>query len=211
MFFEFRPSLATDLSVRWESYRIFMAPINWRFLSGDRVEFNVNPTGERLLEPFEVAGGVVIPPGAYEWRRYRLEAGTAEKRRLYSQVTWWFGNFYSGTLDQIQWTGAWNPRPIATVEFSGERNVGRLATGDFTQTVIGTRLRINASPDLSVASYIQYDTDSESIGTNTRLRWTFRPVADLFVVYNHNVRSILDRWQLDSNQLLVKLQYAWRM
>jgi hypothetical protein len=45
---------------------------------------------------------------------------------------------------------------------------------------------------------------------NTRLRWTFRPEADLFVVYNHNVRSMLDRWQLDSNQLLVKLQYAFR-
>ena len=58
--------------------------------------------------------------------------------------------------------------------------------------------------------YVQYDTDSESIGTNTRLRWTFRPVADLFVVYNHNVRSLPDRWQLDSNQLLVKLQYAFR-
>jgi hypothetical protein len=49
------------------------------------------------------------------------------------------------------------------------------------------------------------------VGINSRLRWTFLPVADLFVVYNHNVRSLLDRWQLDSNQLLVKLQYAWRM
>ena len=35
--------------------------------------------------------------------------------------------------------------------------------------------------------------------------------ADLFIVYNHNVRSILDRWRLDSNQLLMKLQYAWRL
>ena len=49
------------------------------------------------------------------------------------------------------------------------------------------------------------------MGTNTRLRWTFLPVADLFIVYNHNLRSLLDRWSLDSNQLLVKLQYAWRM
>lgn len=31
MFFEFRPTLATDLSGRWESYRVFTAPINWRF------------------------------------------------------------------------------------------------------------------------------------------------------------------------------------
>jgi hypothetical protein len=76
---------------------------------------------------------------------------------------------------------------------------------------MGTRLRINLSPDLSIATYVQYDTTSESLGTNTRLRWTLLPVADLFVVYNHNVRSLLDRWQLDSNQLLVKFQYAWRV
>jgi hypothetical protein len=211
MFYEFQPSLATDLSGRWESYRVFMAPINWRFRSGDRAEFNVNPTGERLTDPFEVAHGVVIPPGSYQWRRYRLEAGTAQKRRFYSQVTWWFGGFYDGNLDQVQWTGAWNPLPLVTVELSGERDIGRLRSGRFTQTVAGTRLRMNFSPDLSLSSYVQYDTNSESVGTNTRVRWTFLPVADLFIVYNHNVRSILDRWRLDSNQLLVKVQYAWRL
>jgi hypothetical protein len=209
MFFELRPSLVTDLSGRWESYRLFLAPVNWRVRSGDRVEFNVNPTGERLVEPFEVSG-VEIAPGAYHWNRYRLEAGTAQKRRLYSQLTWWFGGFYDGKLDQIQWTGAWNPTPLLTLEFTGERNIGRLPTGDFVQTVVGNRLRINVSPDLSIASYVQYDTESDSVGVNTRLRWTFRPVADLFVVYNHNVRSLLDRWKLDSNQLLIKVQYALR-
>jgi hypothetical protein len=206
---EFVPSLATDLSGRWESYRVFMAPVNWRFRSGDRVEFNANPTGDQPREPFEI-NGVPILPGAYHWMRYRLEGGTAQKRRLYAQVTWWFGEFYDGDLDQIIWTGAWNPTPLVTVEFSGERNVGRLPLGDFTQTLVGTRLRVNFSPDLSLASYVQYDTDSDSVGVNTRLRWTFRPVGDVFVVYNHNVRSLVDRWQLESNQLLIKLQYAFR-
>ena len=116
-----------------------------------------------------------------------------------------------GDLQQVLWTGAWNPTPLLTVEFSGERNAGDLATGAFTQTIVGTRLRLNFSPDLEIASYMQYDAVSDSIGINTRLRWTFRPVGDLFVVYNHNVRSMLDRWQLDSNQLLVKMQYAWRL
>ncbi len=101
-----------------------------------------------------------------------------------------FGGFYTGSLDRFLWTGAWNPKPLVTVEFSGERNIGRLATGRFTQTLVGTRLRINISSDLSVSSYVQYDTDTEWVGTNTRLRWTFTPVADLFLVYNHNVRSI---------------------
>ena len=211
MFFELEPTMATDLSGRWESYEVFAAPINWRFRSGDRIEVNVSPAGERLIEPFEITDGVTVAPGTYDWRRYRLEAGTAEKRRLYAQVTWWFGGFYDGHLDQFEWEGAWNPAPIVTIEFSGERNVGRLSTGNFTQTVTGTRLRMNFSPDLSLSAYLQYDTESQSVGTNTRLRWTFTPPADLFVVYNHNVRSILDRWRLDSNQVLVKIQYAFRM
>ena len=207
---EFRPSVATDLNGRWESYRVFIAPINWRFRSGDRFEFNVNPTGERLMAPFEIVDGVAIEAGAYHWRRYRLEVSTAPKRRLASQVTWWFGDFYDGTLDQIEWEGAWNPTPLLTLEFSGELNIGRLPAGDFTGTLVGTRARVNLSPDLTVASYVQYDTTTESVGVNTRLRWTFRPAGDLFVVYNHNLRDILDRWQLESNQLLVKLQYAFR-
>jgi hypothetical protein len=207
---EFRPFVATNLDGNWESYRVFFAPVNWRFRSGDRFEFNLNPVGERLVQPFQVADGVVIAPGSYHWRQYRLEVGTAQKRRFYAQVTWWFGGFYDGTIDQVIWTGAWNPTALLTVEFSGERNMGRLPAGDFDQTLVGTRARINISPDLSISSYLQYDTVSDTVGVNTRLRWTFRPEADLFLVYNHNLRSAVDRWQLDSNQLVVKAQYAWR-
>ena len=208
---QFQPFLATDLSGRWESYRIMFAPINWRFRSGDRFEVNANPTGERLVVPFPVATGVRVAPGSYSWMRYRLEIGTAQKRRVFGQFTWWFGGFYDGKLDQLIWTGTWNPTALLTLELTGQRDLGRLRAGDFTQTLVGTRVRVNLSPDLSIASYLQYDTNSRSVGTNTRLRWTFLPVADLFVVYNHNVRSLVDRWQLDSNQLVVKMQYAWRM
>ena len=45
---------------------------------------------------------------------------------------------------------------------------------------------------------------------NTRLRWTFDPLGDVFVVYNHNVEDFTDRWELESNQLIVKIQYAFR-
>ena len=107
--------------------------------------------------------GVIIPPGSYHWRRYRLEGGTAEKRRLYAQLTWWFGGFYDGQLDQIEWTGAWNPTPLFTVEFSGEHNVGRLPAGDFTQTLVGRVFASIYRRILSIASYTQYDTVSESV------------------------------------------------
>ena len=96
------------------------------------------------------------------------------------------------------------------MDLTGEYNDGHLTAGDFRTTVAGTRVRLNISPDVTLSSYLQYDTLSRSFGTNTRLRWTVRSAGDLFVIYNHNVRDLTDRWQLDSNQLLVKFQDEFR-
>jgi hypothetical protein len=207
---EFRPTLILDLDGAWESYRMFTAPINWRFESGERLEFNVMPQGERLVEPFEIADSVVIAPGSYHFVRYRLEADIAAKRKVSGRVTWWFGDFYDGSLDQVELQLNINPSPLATLELNVTRNTGRLTAGRFTQELVGGRLRLNISPDIAFSSYLQFDNESREVGTNTRLRWTFDPLGDLFVVYNHNVVELLDRWELDSRQLLVKIQYAFR-
>ena len=208
--YEVRPAIVTDLHGRWESYSVQVTPVDWNLESGDEVELGFFPTGERLMEPFEISDGVVIAPGTYEWQRYQIEAATASKRKVAAEVSWSTGGFYDGDLDTFAFGLRWSPSAFFTLDLSTERNVGRLPGGDFTQDVVGARVELNMSPDLTLSSYVQYDNESESVGTNTRLRWTFRPQGDLFVIYNHNVVSHLDRWQLESNQLLVKCQYAWR-
>ena len=209
-FYEFLPSLVTNLKGRWESYRVFMAPINWRFQSGDRGEFNVVPTGEQLTDPFEVAPGDTIRPGAYHFMRYRLEYGLAAKRPVSGQYTWWFGSFYDGRLDQLIATTSFKPSPLFIVELSGERDIGRMPEGNFIKDRYGVKLRVNVSPDLQFNSLVQYDNTSNTVGSNTRVRWTFNPAGDLFLVYNHNISTFPERWTFDSNALLVKVQYALR-
>lgn len=210
IFGEFETTMVTDLSGNWESYEVFMAPINWRLESGDRVEFNVVPEGERLTGSFDLEG-VSVPAGAYQWVRYRAEAGTAAKRKLSAQATWRFGGFYGGTLDQFLLVGTWHPSGLLSVDFSGERDLGRLKEGHFMTTLVGVNGHVNISPHLQVNSFVQYDTTSSSVGTNSRLRWTFTPAGDLFIIYNHNVRDVENiGWRLESNQLLVKAQYALR-
>ncbi len=216
MFHELLTTLVTDLDGRWESYRVFTAPINWRLESGDRFEINVVPAGERLTAPFAIADTVVIPAGSYHWTRYRLEAGLASKRKFSGQFTWWFGRFFSGTLSEVVLTASWKPSPLFIVEWNVTRNSARLAQGAFKQEVIGTRLRVNLSPDFQVNSYVQYDNQSRTVGTHTRLRWTFTPLGDLFVVYNHNLEEPLNLsgrragWRFVSNELLVKGQFGFR-
>lgn len=214
-FWENEMTFAAGLTGGWQSYRYFMAPINCRLESGDRFEFNIVPTGERLAEPFEVAEGVAVPAGEYHYRRFRLEGGLAVKRRFSAQATWWFGGFYNGYLNQYALTGAWKPSPLFIVEFNGERDVGVMPQGHFVQDVYGTRLRLNVSPDLQFTSFLQYDGESHAIGSNTRVRWTFNPSGDLFIVYNHALRTrdpVTLRRELafGSNQVLAKVQYALR-
>lgn len=214
-FWENELSLVAGLTGGWQSYQYFMAPINCRLESGDRFEFNIVPTGERLTEPFELADSITIQPGTYHFFRFRLEAGLAAKRRFSAQATWWFGRFYDGHLDQYEITGSWKPSDLLIMEFSGEHNVGRMPGGSFAQDLAAMRLQLNVSPDLQLTGFLQYDNVSNSFGANTRLRWTFYPPGDLFVVYNHNLRTrdpvtFARELAFASNQLLVKLQYAFR-
>jgi len=104
------------------------------------------------------------------------------------------------------------PSAFLTAELGWERNSARLPVGDFVQRLYSGRVQVNVSADLQVSSFLQYDNESRNLGTNTRLRWTFNPLGDLFVVFNHNMlRNLNDRFAFDSNQLLVKLQYAYRL
>lgn len=202
--------LVTDLDGNWESYRVFTAPINARLETGDRFEVNIVPQGERIIEPFEIAEDVIIPPGSYEYTRYRLEWSMASKRKISGQIDWWFGDFYSGKLDQLEIRLNLKPSADFTMEIRTEYNEGRLAEGNFIQRILSSRFDINVSPDFQINSTVQYDNESKLIGTNSRLRWTFHPLGDLFIVYNHNIRDINDRYRLDSNQFLTKFQYTFR-
>ncbi len=200
-----------NIKGEWQTYRLFTAPINWRLESGDRVEANYSPRGENLLEPFEISEGVIIPEGKYHFARYRLETQLAAKRKLNGQLSWWFGGFFEGHLHELEASLNWNPTKILTFEFTGTHNIGRLPFGDFDQTLAGVRIRFNATPDLQLNSFIQYDTDTKRIGVNTRLHWIYHPQGDMFFVFNHNAFNGMDRWELVSQQFLLKARYNFRL
>jgi len=196
-------------SNHWESYRVFLAPLNASLESGDRFEFNVVPTGEYLKDQFEISEGVIIEQGGYHWMRYRLEASTASKRAINGMATYWFGDFYGGKLDQIDLRMNWRVMSFLVLEFMYENNIGRIPAGNFNKELVSVRTALNISSDMNISLFVQYDNESGSVGSYSRLRWTFAPLGDLFVVYKHNIQPELeDRWQQDQNQLIVKLTYG---
>lgn len=234
MFHEVGLLMYTDLENQWETYEGKINPLDWQLESGDRVNFKILPQGDRPSEAFDVFDNgndeekVEIPVGSYEWVRYAATGTLAQKRRISGEVTYEFGRFYGGDLNRVLGAVALKPFPALAVELSGERNRGALPRsigtdeegaeilygGNFTQYLYGTRVEIRPSADFQVSSFVQYDNESRSLGTNTRLRWTFHPLGDLFATYNHNLQRSLgptQRFGLQSNQFLIKIQYATRL
>jgi hypothetical protein len=147
MFHEFRYSETTRLdNGELESRRLFIAPINWQFNSGDRAEFNWVPTFERLFAPFEISPGVILPPGDYRFTRWRLEAFSASKRRLEGGATWWFGTFWSGRADEVELFLRYKLPPRFLISFSTAQTFADLPQGSFCGSCkhFGSGLRLLA-------------------------------------------------------------------
>jgi hypothetical protein len=214
--YELIGTLVTDLNGQWETYRGRLAPINYLFQSGDRFDIAAHPDGDRLTAPFAIAPGDTIPPGTYEYMRYVLNYDIASKRRVSGTVTYVGGGFYNGRLSQYIGTLQLKPSPLLIVELSGEHDQGNVVPKTvpvpFVLEQYGTRVRVNVSPDLEFNAFAQYDNSSHNFGTDARIRWTFRPGGDFFLTYNHNIDVGLPdrRWEFNSNELSVKLQYALR-
>jgi hypothetical protein len=216
----------THSNDNWESYTLLIKPLDWLLESGDRFQASVELQGDQPPEDFELATDVDIPAGSYEWTRYSLGLSTAQKRKVSAAITWATGTYYNGDLNTIEGKLALKPSSLLTLELSGERNTGKamalpdpdetdvegLVEQDFTEELLGLRLLLNFSPNLQFSSLTQYDTQSRELGSNNKLRWTFDPLGDIFLVYNHNMVRRLDdnRWEFVSNELPIKIQYAWR-
>lgn len=198
-----------------ESWEYFMAPINVRLESGDHLEFNWNPQGETLLAPFEVAPGVVIPPGSYDFTRWRLEAQTSRHRPVEFGTTTWFGTFFNGHLTQwqnyLRWTA---PKGKFQLEFDTENDFGHLPEGNFVQRLWQLQGAYAWSPNLVLSSFVQYDTESQNVGINSRLRWTIKPGNDLFIVWNRGWQRLVTHPETsiipESDLIAVKLRWTFR-
>jgi hypothetical protein len=214
-FFENQFTRVTDAAGFLESWEYFMAPVNVRMETGDRFEFNWVPTYEQLLAPFEIAPGVVIPPGRYQFTRWRLEGQTSPHRAFQFGHTTWFGSFYDGDLTQwenyVKWTA---PKGKFQVELDTFNNFGHLKEGNFVQRLWQLQSAYAWNPNLILTSFIQYDSESRNLGSNTRLRWTIKPGNDLFVIWNRGWQNPIGRRDLslvpDTDLIAVKLRWTFR-
>jgi hypothetical protein len=213
-YFEFRVDNYWDLYGHLESRSIFTAPINLRTQSGEHLEFNIIPNREVLPEDFEVSQGVVIPKAEYSFVNYRAEFNSAGYRKAQLDLSYRFGQFYSGTYDDLEAGVALKLNGYATFRLGANIIRGDLPEGKFSENVYQAKLNLYITPNLGMNNELQYDDVSNLMGYNGRFFWQIRPGNIIYLVYNNN---LIRQWDPESSfrrqedEISLKIQLSLRL
>ncbi len=198
-----------------ESSELHITPLDWHFKSGDSIHSVIDYDGgyERLFEPFEISPGIILPVGEYRTDRFSAVLASARKRRLSVFINTSWGDFWSGTSEQISTTLTYKLPPKFTFEFRTNQTFAHLPEGDFIARILTSNINYAVSPFLSFTNLVQYDNRSRNLGWQSRMRWTLTPGRDLFLVFNQGWIQDMDgglRFSPRDTKVSAKFQYTFR-
>ncbi len=200
---------------RLESSTLDIDWLHWHFKSGDAVHsfFNYTWDEDQLFEAFEISDGVVLPVGRYKTDRFSVSLGSARKRPIYAFFSVSFGDFWSGSGEQIRANFTYKLPPWFTLDTGIRYTLANLPEGKFSARVFTTNLDFSISPQLTFSNLIQYDNRSRNLGLQSRIRWILKPGNDLFISFNqgwiNEDRGSL-RFLSSDSKIATKFQYTYR-
>ena len=165
--------------------RIAQGRFDIEFENSDQLNVDVQESYERLQRPFRIASDVSIPVGAYKFQDYFVSYSLGQQRRVSGTFTVQRGEFFDGHITAV---GYRRGRIAVTPQFSFEPGVSinqiELPGGHFTAQLLTSRLTYTLTPRKFFGGLVQYNSGTQSVNANLRLRWEYSPGSELFVVYN---------------------------
>ena len=185
------------------------------FENSDRVGVSVADNYELLVEPFEPGPGVTLPVGGYRFRDVEATFSPGAQRRLTGTFTIRVGEYFSGDIRSV---GFSRGRLALTQQLSVEPilSVNWIDTpqGAFRTELVVSRVTYTFTPRMFFSGLIQYNSATDTISNNLRLRWEYSPGSELFVVYTEEQNTDPlrpDRFsELRNRGLVVKVNRLFR-
>jgi hypothetical protein len=183
------------------------------FQNSDNVKVTYDDWHERLVTPFAIATGVTVPVGGYNFGNLRTEFTLGQQRPVSGTMYVEQGTFWDGHKTTVGLSsGRTRLSPHLAIEPGFSVNRVQLPFGDFTATLVSSRLTYTITPLMFVSSLVQYYSSSSQVSANVRLRWEYQPGSELFVVYNEGRDTLGAGFpELQNRSLVVKLNRLLRI
>jgi hypothetical protein len=181
------------------------------FQNADRLTLVYTNAFEYLPEPSRI-GSILLPVGGYNFDNIKLGYNLGQQRTLSANLSAEYGTFYNGHKTTL--SAARGRIPITnqlSVEPTYSLNRVNLVQGAFTTHLAGSRVTFTATPLMFVSALLQYNSSTNAISTNARLRWEYHPGSELFVVYNEERDTLVRSFpSLANRALIVKVNRLFR-
>ena len=192
--------------------RVWNGRFNTELQTSDQFAFETSKNRERLVRPFAIATGVVIPVGVYDFSDVQASYSFGQQRPASGSASLQYGHFYDGTITALSLSGA---RVAVTKQLSVEPNVSinrvTLPHGDFTTRLFRARSDYAFSPRMFASGLVQYNSADNTFSSNLRYRWEYSPGSELFVVYTDERDTVVAGFPgLKNRAFVVKVNRLWQ-
>jgi hypothetical protein len=176
----------------------------------------LDPNPARTDGKTNIGSGLYVDPGEYNYWDVNVMFRSNPARRVSFNMSWQPQTFWDG--DRTDYSGGLDVRVTDHLATSGRfsRSIVDLPDADRTLDLASLTLDYGFSPRLSLRTLTQYNSYSDQLSTSARLRYTYRPGSDIYIVYDDvrtdldNVASPFTAEQRDA-QLIVKVTYLLSM
>jgi hypothetical protein len=198
--------------------RAAQARFQIEFENSDNFGVTFNDSYENLSQDERISGAI-IPAGRYSFQDVQLSYNFGLQRPYSGRLSVLKGEYFTGERTSIGFTrGRIEILPQLSLEPSIEFNWISLPDqeefeGQFNQHVARARLNYSISPRMYVSGLVQYNSGSESVSANFRLRWEWAPGSELFIVYTEARNTdVIERWsELSNRGFVIKINRLFRL
>ena len=183
--------------------RVVEATAGVRFNNNGSTNFTATRTFDRLFEPFPIRSTIPIPAGDYEYASYAANVNIGNGRQITGNTTVTWGEFWNGHTKALSGAIGWRPEYHFSFDANYSRNHVTLPNGAFTTNLIGTRFLYAFTPRAFFNAFLQYNADTRQVSANIRFNITYRPLSDMYLVYNHTRDGA--RQQTTGRSFVIKL------
>ncbi|MEM9692464.1 MAG: DUF5916 domain-containing protein [Myxococcota bacterium] len=163
---------------------------------------------ERVQQPFTVGRRTTITPDEYRMWIATLFANSPSTYVISGDIELIGRDYYGGRLLEANVNTSWAPSSLLRFDLGGIYD--RVTFGDlpdFSSLVINGRTNFGFRPDLGLRIFTGYNLLGDVLQLQSRLRWSYTPAADMFVIVQTDLDD--DAWRPLFSSILVKSTFRW--
>ena len=189
-FFVFNPTINYKLTDRW-----FISTFRKRYLNNTSLDLRIINRYEFLTDGFDPtrsSNGINLTSNSsYNFTDVELGYRSDRRKKFNFDSKISYGSFYNGTKFAVENEFKWRKQPIFNASMIVNFNAIKLPEPYSSKDIwlISPKLDFTFTKTLFWTTFVQYNSQGENLGVNSRLQWRFAPLSDLYIVYNDNYIS----------------------